>query len=177
MKKLALFAAIFLALVSCTSVIRKDLMDVGTRDFSFPEVMKNPELYRGKLFILGGIIVDTKLSENGSLIEAIYVPVDWTGNLKDMEMPTRRFLALYPKDREILDPMVYKRDRKITVAAVFDGTRMGKIDKMEYTFPFFRIEQIYLWERLPAYYPPYPGPYPYWGPWYYGRGRAYYPYW
>jgi outer membrane lipoprotein len=164
-----------LMLTSCTYVIRKDLMDSGVRDFSFADVTKNPELYRGKLFILGGIIVQTKLTEEGSLIEAIYVPVDWTGALKDLEMPTTRFLALYPKEADILDPVIYDRGKEITVAAVFDGMQQGKIEEMDYTFPFFRIQQIYLWpKKMPVLYAPYPGPYPYWGPGRYGRWGGYY---
>jgi outer membrane lipoprotein len=173
MYRYIIVAIAFIMLTSCMSVIRKDLMDTGTRHFSFADLLKNPAAYQGKLFILGGRIVDTKLTRRGSLIEAIYVPVDWTGALKDIEPPARRFLALYPKDRSILDPVIYKRDRAVTIAAVFEGTETGKIDEMDYVFPSFQVVQIYLWEkRLPITCGPYPGPcggpYPYWGSWYYG---------
>jgi outer membrane lipoprotein len=182
MKRYLLLAMALAALTSasCVSVLRDDLMKSGVRNFSFTEVMKNPGLSHGKLFILGGRIVDTKLTEEGSLVEAIYVPVDWTGALKDLELPTTRFLALSPKEAGILDPMIYNKNSEVTLAAVFDGIREGKIDDMEYAFPFFRIRQIYLWGKRPqvSYGPPYygPWPYPYWGPRYYGGGRYYYIY-
>jgi outer membrane lipoprotein len=151
-------------LASCVSVIRKDLMDTGIRRFSFADVMKAPELYQGKLFILGGKIVSVKLTDKGSLIEAVYVPVDWTGALEEVKQPFTRFLALYPKSRGILDPLIYKKDREITLAATLSGTESGKIDEMAYIFPFFVAEQVYLWDETPmVLYAPY---YP-WGSSYY----------
>lgn len=179
--RLCLVALLLLALPSCVSVIRKDLMDAGTRKFSFPEVIKNPMLYEGKLFILGGRIVETRLTEQGSLIEAIYAPVDWTGALDDILMPTIRFRALCPREAGILDPVVYSKGREVTLAAVFERMEPGRIDDMEYAFPYFRIRQVYLWPKRvpvvygPYYYGPYWGPRPYrsWGPWYYG-GTGYY---
>ncbi|HEY3276679.1 MAG TPA: Slp family lipoprotein [Syntrophorhabdaceae bacterium] len=163
MKKCLLLTTAVLMLLSC-SVIRKDLMSEGIRKFSFLEVMKDPGRYEGKLFILGGKIASVKLTERGSLIEAVYVPVDWTGELEGVPQPTTRFLALYPKDRGMLDPVIYKKDREITLAAFFRGIEEGKIDDMKYTFPSFVAEQVYLWEETPSvlYAPYYP-----WGSSYY----------
>ncbi|MCK5427505.1 MAG: Slp family lipoprotein, partial [Thermodesulfovibrionia bacterium] len=55
---------------------------------------------------------------------------------------------------------------------VFRGTRLGKIDEMDYSYPFFEIEELYLWEEMRDYYRRYPYPpsyYPYWrySPWWY----------
>ena len=40
--------------------------------------------------------------------------------------------------------------------------RKGRIDEMEYTYPVFRIRQIYLWPRERQYYPA-----TYYDPWFY----------
>ncbi len=180
MKTLLLVAVGFLFLTSCASVLTRDAMETGIRDFSFADLMRNPDLYQGKLFVLGGIIVDTTVTQQGSRIEALYVPVDSRGYLKDSSGLTIRFRALFPKDRGILDPMIYRKNRQITVAATFAGMEPGKIDQMDYMFPAFRIQEIYLWEeRQPVAYAPYPyAPYPYWGsPWPYRSWGYYYPYW
>ena len=172
-----LLLLLLFTLPSCVSVIRKDLMDQGIRGFSMAEVVKNPGLYEGKLFILGGRIVETKLTREGSLIEALYGPVNWAQEVDDLEKPTRRFLALYPKNGEILDPVIYGRGREVTIAAVFEGMRAGKIDDMEYQFPFFRAKQVYLWpRRAQIFYGPSPGLSPFWGPWRYGYYGPYYYY-
>ncbi|MEW6570326.1 MAG: Slp family lipoprotein [Nitrospirota bacterium] len=190
MKKCWLFILILLLSVfvlSCAPVIRKDVMKAAIRDFSFTDLRQNPELYRGKLFVLGGIIVSTKGTEKGSLIEALYVPVDSRGHLKGVGTSHNRFLALYPKESGILDPIIFRRDREITLACEFAGTREGKIDEMDYTYPFFLIRELYLWEEekeyyvAPYYYEPYPywWHYPYWWdrPYWWWRPGLYRPFW
>jgi len=161
MRKLLLAALVLVTFSSCATVIRKDLMETGARDISLEDMTRDPARYTGKLFILGGTIVNTTVTETGSLINAVYIPVNKYGHLKDRP-PDGRFLALYPKERGILDPILYDRNRQITVAATFTGTQRGKIGQMDYIFPVFLIEQIYLWPRV-LYYP-YPYPYYYWGP-------------
>jgi outer membrane lipoprotein len=157
-------------LASCAPVLRKDYMEAGIRDVSLSEVKQDPEQFKGRLFILGGIIVSTKLTDKGSLIEAIHVRVDSKGYLEGGT--DGRFLALYPKEAGMLDPQIYHKGRRITLAAEFMGERRGKIDEAKYVFPFFVIKEYHLWEERGYYYPgpnyyPYPyfywwdGPYPY----------------
>ena len=99
------------------------------------DVEKNPDVYRGKLFVLGGVIVSSRLIESGSLIEAAYVPVDSNGYLLDSNNPGGRFNAFYPKAKGILDPVMYSKGRMITIVAEFVELRQGKIEEMSYTFP------------------------------------------
>lgn len=153
---------------SCAPVIRKDLMDAGIREVPLSEVKQKPDLYKGKLFILGGIIANTKVTPEGSLIEALYVPVDSRGYLKDNGQ-NGRYLALFPRESGMLDPVIYHSGKRITVAGEFIGTRAGKIDETEYVYPFFLIREIHLWEERMYYYPPpyyyypyYYSPYPWW---------------
>lgn len=165
-KTICAITAIIL-LSSCAPVLREDLMRRGIFDVRLSEIKQSPEIYKGRLFILGGIIVNTTITSNGSLIEALYAPVDSRGYLKNVETPNKRFLALYP-GKEILDPMIFREKREITLAGEFIGTRSGKIGEMDYTYPLFEIKELYLWEEEKEYYriPPYP-------PWYYHN----YPYW
>ncbi len=176
-----IFVAALMFLAACSPVLNRELMHQGAREFSFDHLRETPEVFEGKLFILGGVIYETKLLEQGSQIEAIYVPVDSYGYLKTETHREGRFLALYPKSGGILDPLIYKQGREITLAGEFVGLRNGKIDEMEYVYPVFNIKEIYLWKEerdyygYPYYYPYY-GPYPYWyDPWW---GRPYPgPYW
>lgn len=182
MKRLLLIA--LLALAGCSPVLNREYMDAGTREFNPSHLIETPEVFRDKLFVLGGVIVETKLIEQGSEIEALFVPVDRYGYLKDASRYQGRFIALYPKSRGILDPLIYKKGREITIAGEFVESRAGKIDQMEYRFPVFAIRQIYLWEERDPwpsyYYHPFPYAYPYWSPWCYDVwGRPYHcpPYW
>jgi outer membrane lipoprotein len=161
-----------LILTSCAApVLYKDYMLEGERTISFAALRENPDQYKGRLFILGGVIVRTRLLEAGSEIEAMHVPVDAAGYFEESGRSEGRYLALLPKDKAMLDPAVYRRGRRVTLAGEFVGIRKGKIDEMEYTYPEFRIKQVYLWpqERFTAY-PPYdfdPWFYPY--PYFYGH--------
>jgi outer membrane lipoprotein len=152
-----------LVLVSCAPVLTRNVMQSGTKDVRFSEIKQYPVLNKGKLFILGGIIVKTTLTNEGSLIEAIYVPVNSLGYLKSYGTTNERFLALY-KGTTLLDPLIYSEKREITVAGEFIEIRKGTIGEMDYMYPLFEIKEIYLWEEYtepdyyrypPFYYPPY----------------------
>ena len=177
---MALWAALLLS--ACVGpVIREDLLGEGTRNVPLQAIAANPDAYKGKLFVLGGIIAKTTITDEGTVIEALYVPVDRKGYFKDVPV-SGRYLAVWPKANGILDPMLYGRNRRITVAGTFEGMRKGKLGKTSYNFPVFEAVQIHLWKEeaeYPGYYyepyyygPYYPYPYyPYYSPYY-----PYYPY-
>ena len=169
-------------LSSCAPVLREEIMRTASRDVVLSDMRSNPDAFKGQLFVLGGSIVSTRVTEKGSLIEAIYVPVDSRGYLESVRPSDGRFLALYPKEKGLLDPFIYRRAREVTLAGEFLEIQKGKIDEMDYTFPLFEIKEIYLWEEMrvyyPYHYPYYPYRYyPYWWdepwPWW----RHYHPYW
>jgi outer membrane lipoprotein len=175
MKRIIFIIAVALALSACSPVLTREVMKEGARDVSFNQLRQDPDVYKGKLFVLGGLIAETRFSEKGSQIEALRVPVDSLGYLRGSERTQGRFLALYPKSKGLLDPMVYKRGREITMAGAFVDVRKGKIDDMEYVYPVFEIREIYLWEEQKEYYGPnYYYPY-YYDPFYYRSPFMYYP--
>lgn len=149
--------------LSCGPVIQEEFMKTGSISVPLQDMSENPDPYKGKLFILGGLIADTKATKKGSLIEAVYIPVDSRGYLKETDRSTGRFLAYYPKERGILDPLIYKKGKAITIAGEFIGAQKGKLDEMDYTYPLLEIKDIYLWtEGNASYYWPYPYSYPFW---------------
>jgi len=180
MKKYFFLIIIIITIISCAPVLRQDIMETAIREFSLSDIKSNPDPYEGKLFVLGGSIVNTKISQEGSQVEALYIPVDSRGYLKNEEPSSSdgRFLAILPKAQGTLDPLIYRKDRDITVAGEFVGTRSGKIDEVEYTYPVFQIVQIYLWGKKKEYYPYYYYPYPYWwyDPWWRPWGPSWSPY-
>lgn len=166
-----------LILSACVApVLDKSYLKEGERTISFVALRENPDQYQGKLFILGGVIIHTKLIETGSQIEAMHVPVDGSGYFEESGRSEGRYLAILPTDGEMLDPAVYRRARRITLAGEFMELRKGRIDEMEYDYPVFQIEQIYLWPRERLYY--YPPPFYYYDPWFYPYPYYYrHPWW
>jgi outer membrane lipoprotein len=170
MKRLLTIASVTLLLAACAPVLNRELMQEGVRDLPFKELREAPENFKDKLFILGGLIVNSKLTATGSQIEALYVPVDSSGYLKEGGRVKGRFLAIYPTAKGLLDPAVYRKGREITLAGEFLEARKGKIDDMEYVYPVFEIRQIYLWAEPKYYDYPYYYDYPFlYDPW----GRPY----
>jgi outer membrane lipoprotein len=176
MKRVIAIGIVSLLLASCAPVLDRQLMREGQRDVSFDELRSNPDAYKGRLYILGGLIAETRFTEQGSQLEVLAVPVDSYGYLKERERSTGRFLAVLPKNKALLDPLVYKTGREVVLAGEFLEIRKGKIDEMAYEYPVFEIRQIHLFEEQQyynnmypyPYYPYYPYPYwysPYWGPW------------
>jgi len=180
MKRLIIIVGAAVLLTACAPVLSRDLMRQGARDVPFSRLREAPDPFKGRLFILGGMIVNTRFAETGSQIEALYVPVDSLGYLQEGDHAQGRFLAVYPRSSGLLDPVVYSKGREITLAGAFLETRKGKIDDMEYIYPVFEVREIYLWDEHRDYY--YPPPY---YPYYYNRpflydpwGRPYpNPYW
>ncbi len=126
-------------LVSCAPVLRQEIMESALRNIPPSEIKQNPELYYGKLIVMGGIVADTKMTPDGSLIEAMYIPVDNRGYLTGIDTSHQRYLALFPKESGMLDPLIFKRGREITFAGEFIKLKEGKIDDLVYTYPFFKI--------------------------------------
>jgi outer membrane lipoprotein len=165
-RRFCLLLFIGLLLHSCaTPVLQKEVMDHAIRNPNLADLTRDPARYRGQLFIFGGIVASTTFTQQGSLVEAVYVPVDENGSLLSTPVTSERFLALYPKSNGLLDPIIYHSSRRITVAGVFREDREGKLGEMEYTYPFFELREVYLWpaEQRVYYVPPYY--YPWYGPW------------
>lgn len=181
MKKIGfIYVILLMTLISCAPVFKREIMDTALIDVPLSSIRQNPDAYRERVFILGGLIVSTKITEKGSLIEAVYVPVDSLGYLKDIKHANGRFLALFPKENGLLDPFIYRQGREITVAGKFIEVQTRKIDEIQYAYPFFEIIGIHLWEEKKEYYiapPYYYYPYPYWryDPWW--RHYPYSPFW
>ncbi len=160
-------------------------MREGSREVSFQLLRENPNEYKGRLFILGGIIVHSKFTAAGTQIEAMHIPVDGSGYFQETGPSEGRFLAIAPRDGAMLDPAVYHSWRRVTLAGEFIELWRGRIDELEYVYPVFRIKQIYLWPGdgpyyYYGYYGPwfYPYPYYYWDPWWsypYYYNYRYYP--
>ncbi len=166
---LFLAAIAVLLLASCASpVIKKDFLERGLRDVPMSRIAEDPGKYKGQMFVLGGVIANTTVTDKGTFIEALFMPVDKKGYFKH-EAGTGRFIAFWPRKSGILDPLLYKRYTRVTVAGTLAGTMSGKIGAAAYVFPVIDVSQIFLWSSPRYYYPPayyyYPYyPYDYWYP-------------
>ena len=161
-----------LLLASGCAVMSKEMRREAEKDLPFTEVFKDPELHKGKVVIWGGVIVDSKNTKEGTLLEVLQKPLDLVGEPRDGDQSGGRFLAIYDG---YLDVAIYAKGREVTVGGFIRGERVMPLGEIRYTYPVITVKEIHLWpemsqERVAPY--PYWG-YPYWGyPWWW-----YDPYW
>ena len=165
-----------LLMMGCAHVISKDLRGKADPSLTFGQVHQNPNAYKGKLVVWGGEIVQTENQKDGTTqIEVFQKPLGWRGEPKDTGYSEGRFLMLAEK---YLDPYLFRRGRKITVAGEIQGEKIKLLGEMDYRYPVVSSKQIYLWPVY--YYPPYPYYYyydPWWGyPYWWGGFGFYYHY-
>ncbi len=174
-----LLPLLFPFLSGCAHVISKDLRTQVDQSLTFREVFQNPNAYQGKMVIWGGDIVKTTNQKDGTtLVEVFQLPLSRGGEPNENYPSEGRFLTLAEK---YLDPYLFWRGKKITVAGEILGEKTMPLGEMDYRYPLVSSKQIYLWREYyyyPApYYYPYP-PYYYYDPWwgypYPWRFRYYY---
>jgi len=167
------FLLLFLVLlpVGCAHVISKDLRQKVDPSLAFTQVLQNPNAYQKKIVLWGGEIIETFNQKDGTtLIEVFQRPLGWRGEPRESLTSEGRFFALTEK---YLDPYLFRRGRKITVAGEIQGEKIKPVGEMEYRYPLLLSRQIYLWKEY--YY--YPAPYYYdfwWGHPYWWRFDLYY---
>jgi outer membrane lipoprotein len=165
MKRYAFLLILAILLTSCAHVLSKKYVESATTGVSFRLIEENPDAYINKTFILGGTIAGTTDTKNGSEVVVAETPVDKYGNITDPDISEGRYLIETVRH---LDPLIYRKGRHITFAGKLIGSKKEMLGEMEYRYPVFQAEQIYLWRTIRRYPPPYPyyydpffAPYPY----------------
>lgn len=150
-------------------VVPPDLQGKIERNVSFQQVKASPLSYKGKVIVVGGVVLSVKpLKQNGTRIEVLQLPI---GN--DYEPQGRltesggRFLAF---QKEFLDPAMIPVGTRVTVVGDVTGSMTLMLEEIDYLYPTLDIASLTIWPpKLPAFwFRPYPyfGAYwgPYWGP-------------
>ncbi len=153
-RKKRLFLAVpllLLSIISCTHVISREARDMAVKDIPFRWIAENPERYRGAFVIWGGEIINAQNLGDGALIEVLQRPLGRWEEPDETKNPGGRFLVSY--DAGLLDPAIFLKGVKITVAGIVEGQRvlqMGGVVQMgevSYAYPFLLAREVYLWEN------------------------------
>ena len=104
-------------------------------------LFKNPDVHKGKIIILGGLIVDAKNTKKGTVIEVVQKPLDYRGRPLHSDRSLGRFIILH---EGFLDTAIYSPDRAVTVAGEVMGTKVRPLDEIEYAYPLIKSRELYL---------------------------------
>lgn len=162
-------------LLSACSTLPVAIKNPPLFDISYTQAIQNVAKYRNAPVRWGGIIVDVENEQNFSLVQILYYPLDSDGEPQTDQPNEGRFLIRSP---EFLDPAVYTKNTKITVAGILIGDLERSIGKKIMRLPLISATTIYRWpvyeydSRYDGFgygygYNPYYGGYPYyWGSYY-----------
>jgi outer membrane lipoprotein len=155
---------LLMAVIGCASPIAKTLRQEAAPGVTFPMVFKNPDAYQGETVIWGGSIIRTVNTKEGARIFILQTILGLRDKPEAADTSEGRFVA---ETDHFLDPLVYAKGRRITVAGRVAGkeTIVHKKTEIRYTYPLVQIEQLHLWKKPEPPLPPFYGPYwePYWG--------------
>ncbi len=142
------FLFVVFGAVSCAPPFPREVLDKVDRSISFHDLRENPEKYKGRWIMAGGVIIDVKNIKEGSFLEVLQRPLDSRGRPLRTDATEGRFLVF---SEPFLDPAAYQRGRAISVVAEAAGKKVLPLGDIEYPYPLLNARAIHLWE-------PYTGP-------------------
>lgn len=173
--KLSIMVVFLLTAAACSrqELIPERLESQVNRDLRFAEVKESPDLYRGKLILVGGKVLSATRLKEGTRIEVLQRPLSTDLVPEEAEESHGRFVAM-DVDNNVIDPAELEDSKLITMVGEVVGMDTVKIDQVTQGVPKLRIKHVTVWDRdrLRPYYG-YRSPYA-WG---YGGYYGYPYYW
>lgn len=127
----------------CAPPFPKETLDKVNRNVSFLELRKEPEKFKGTWVMLGGMIIASKYSKEGTLIEILQRPLETSGRPLQTDSTEGRFLV---QSDTFLDSAVYHEGRLITVVAEVIGRKELPLDDVMYQYPLLMMKDLHLWD-------------------------------
>jgi outer membrane lipoprotein len=184
-KKILLVIILLTLTTGCAHVISKEVRREVDPGVTFEMLRRDPSAFRGKVVLLGGVIVSAVNEKDGTLLELYQTRMDGMGTPIDVDRSSGRFLALY---KGFLDGEIYRKGRRMTIAGVAEGEKVKRLGDIDYRYPYLVVKEIHLWKEEPVrrydpFYDPWGprwwGPWGPWGPWdpWWGPYPYRHPYW
>lgn len=154
-------------LSGCSHAISPQLLRQADQNVPFAALRQDPQAYLGALVVLGGVVVQAHVTDEGTLLEVYQTKTNHRGEPIDLDVSQGRFVAF---SNDLLDPAIYRQGRRVTLAGRVEGEMVGQVGDVSYNYPSLSILEIRLWEdtlRSPnAAYPRYfRDPWDPWDPW------------
>ena len=153
-----LFGIVLFLTMGC-HVISKQVREQVNPSVTFQELIKDPEKFKGQTVILSGVIIETTNTKEGTLIKVLQRPEGFRGQPKDTDETGGSFLLL---DDRYLDPVVYAKDREVTIAGEAVGKKVLPAGEIEYTYPVIHVKEMHLWPVQKIEHGHYDNYYPFW---------------
>ncbi len=140
---ITVFLLLFISpFVGCSPVIPQATLQQVDKSISFEALQQNPDLYRGKMVLLGGDIIEAKNEPSRTVFVVLARTLDSRNRPLEKYGSKGRFIFYQPG---FLDPAIYRPDRKISVAGVVVGQEVRPLGDITYKYPVIENRVLYLW--------------------------------
>ncbi len=132
-------------MIGCAShlVVPEALEAQLDKDVTFAQILAAPESYIGKRMVVGGEVLAAKRMEAGTRLEILQMPLDADYEPSWVKTESQgRFLAVH---QEFLDPATMVPGTRVTIVGELTGSRMDRLDDVEYRYPTFSVKHLYVW--------------------------------
>jgi len=144
MRTAIVFSLFLWGLTGCASGMSDYSRAMVTYQGTFSELQGAPDQYRGQVAMLGGRIVETMPSAEGTEIVVLQLPLAMMDKPALDKVSGGRFLISTP---EFLDPEVYRKLTLITVVGEVTGHVERSVGDYPYTLPVLKPIEIRQWAQ------------------------------
>jgi outer membrane lipoprotein len=138
-----LLILIIMSLFGCAHVVSEEMRQKAYGEPSASVLFKDPDSFKGRTVILGGVIVSSINAKEGTYIEVLQKPLDHLGKPEDTDISSGRFIIFY---EGYLDTAVYSQWREVTVAGEVMGKKVQPLGEIQYPYPLIKSKELHLLE-------------------------------
>ncbi len=140
MRKLFILILPFLLLLGgCAHNLSKKALSLADRTITFGKLRENPDAYRGKLVILGGVIEAVTQTPHGTQLEVEQYGLDGREMPDEASGSGGRFLAIVP---EKLAESACGTGLLVSMAGEVTGKKAMVIEGAEYSYPVIAVREL-----------------------------------
>jgi outer membrane lipoprotein len=141
MNRLILILSLTFIIFGCAHAVSKEYRDMADMEISPSLLLKDPDAYRGKIVILGGMIVSSVNKQEGTYVEVVEKPLDFRGIPKLTDITHGRFIVFH---EEYLDTAVFSKGRYVTVAGEVIGKQIQPLGEIDYSYLLIKSKELHL---------------------------------
>jgi outer membrane lipoprotein len=133
--------ATMLFLSGCAHVMSEANLKLVDQSISFSDLKANPEALVGKTVLVGGIIAGVNSSGDVAMLEVTQLELFKNEVPNEESRSGGRFLAI---STELIDPVIYRPGKLVTIIGEVKGKKIQKIDGADYPYPLIAVKELRL---------------------------------
>ncbi len=142
--KVTMLLSLVLLTTGCVNVPESLRVDESTQLVSFAQVKDQAGQHQGELARWGGVIAKVENHADNTMLEVVHFSLKASTRPTPEDQTQGRF-RIYSKG--LLDPVIYKEGRSVTVLGKIAPSEQGSIGEHEYLYPVINASAVHLWKK------------------------------